>query len=857
MMEGSTSRSHRFQPVAPLPHKSQMIRLSRCLMLLGTTALLVLLSVSSANAKVSFSNDIRPILSNNCFQCHGPDGKSLEADLRFDVRESVIDAEAIVPGDPDKSPMIQHILSDDPDERMPPLKTRKKITPGELKLLRQWITEGAVYESHWSFLPISKPAVPTEKAGGAGNEIDAFIRARLKQEGLKPTEVAKPHALLRRLALDLTGLPPTSEQLARLAKDPAAFDVETIAKELLASPRYGEHMATPWLDAARYADSDGYESDPIRSMWPWRDWVVEAFNRNMPYDQFITEQLAGDLLPNSTLRQKLATGFNRNHRLNNEGGILPEEWLVEYICDRAETTATIFMGLTWGCARCHEHKFDPITQREYYQLYAFFNSIPEKGVGRGTNAPPSIEVPAVAHIEEYQTLLEKRVPAQAQMDALAKTPKFKKSYAAWLKGIGTDAKARKGLPGVLGKTDYKKWDASHKKQAREYFLTKVHASQDVRRELAALDKRIAELRRTGTRVMIMEEMAKARPSYVLKRGAYDQPLDEVTAITPAFLPPMDSSLPKNRLGLARWLTSPNHPLTARVAVNRIWEQFFATGLVKTQEDFGSQGAAPSHPKLLDYLAARFIESGWDVKALQLLIVNSATYQQSSVTTKSLLAIDPENRLLARGPRYRLSAAVIRDQALAASGLLVEQVGGKPVKPYQPDGLWREIIKGRVKYVPDTGDKLYRRSLYTLWRRAVKPPLMELLDSNLRDTCSVSTQRTNTPLQALLLLNDITFVEAARALATRMIKEGGDSEAERLRFGLRAVTGRNANDNELSLLSAELATQRSYFQDHPEAAAKLISTGKSKLDETLDPIELAAFTAVARVLLNLDETISKS
>lgn len=814
---------------------------------------------------ISFKNDIRPILSDKCFQCHGPDAGSRKADLRFDLRESAITDlggyAAIVPGSPDKSALMHRIESKDADEVMPPTEIHKPVKPRELTLLRQWINEGAEYEEHWAYTPIQRPVVPPETFGWAQNAIDAFIARKLRMEGLEPSPLASPEAILRRLSLDLTGLPPTPDFVGRHAGNiDQGLGVETAIRQLLASPKYGEHMAWAWLDAARYADSDGYESDPLRSMWPWRDWVVEAFNRNLPFDQFITEQLAGDLLPNPTLRQKLATGFNRNHRLNNEGGILPEEWIVEYVCDRAETAATVFMGLTWSCARCHDHKFDPITQRDYFQLFSFFNNLDEKGSVRGNNAPPAMDVPALEHFEEYSQLTEKITPLRTRLDALAKSPDFKAAHAAWLKEVATSPEVRKKIPGAAGTTDYKKWSATHKSAAREHYLVSIHAPAELRSAYLPLDRRISALRRSGSRVMVMEETAEPKQAFILARGAYDQPTDPVEAETPSFLPPMDPSLPRNRLGLAAWLTSPEHPLTSRVIVNREWERFFGMGLVKTQEDFGSQGEPPSHPELLDYLAAWFIDSGWDLKALHHLMVSSATYQQSAATSESLLAVDPENRLLARGPRYRLPAAVLRDQALAASGLLVDEPGGPPVKPYQPDGLWQEIIKGRVKYEPDSGKKLYRRSLYTLWRRAVKPPLMELLDSNLRDTCAVSTKRTNTPLQALLLLNDTTFVEAARELAVRMIRSTGrDREGkatERLAHGMHFVLGRDPTNEELTLLQEELNLQRSHFASHPEDARALVAVGEHAPPDDLAHIELAAYTAVARILLNLDESLSK-
>ncbi len=819
------------------------------------------LAPSAFPAEVKFNRDIRPILSDKCFTCHGPDGGAREADLRLDIRAEAIKA-GIVPGDPDASPVLQRILEEDPKERMPPRKTHKTVSPEEAAKLRQWIADGAEYQGHWAFIPVTEPEIPeVAQEDWPLNEIDRFILAKLESNGLKPSAKADRATVLRRVSLDLTGLPPSPDEVAAFLEDPSP-DQEALSKavdRLLASPQHGEHAAWRWLDAARYADSDGYESDPLRNMWPWRDWVVESINQNMPYDQFVIEQLAGDLLEDPSMRQLLATGFNRNHRLNNEGGILPEEWIVEYVCDRAETTATVFMALTWQCARCHDHKFDPIPQKDYYQLFAFFNTVPEDGRGRGANAaPPMMDVPALPHFEEYAALQPQITELEKQLAALKKDEGFAPAKKAWLEQLKADEEARQKLPRDLGKTPVEKWNGSLHRTAEDYFLRVAYEpGRPIARELGPLNQRSAALRQTGAKVMIMGEMEDdPRKSYILDRGAYDQPKEEVFPETPSALPPMDPNLPKNRLGLAQWLVEPDHPLTARVMVNRIWEQYFGTGIVKTQEDFGSQGELPSHPDLLDYLAWRFVQEGWDVKALRKLIVTSATYQQVSLVTPELLEIDPENRLLARGPRYRLPAAVIRDQALAASGLMVGTMGGEPVKPYQPEGLWKEIIKGRVVYKRDTGDALYRRSLYTLWRRAVKPPLMMLLDSNERDTCAVNARRTNTPLQALLLMNDITFVETARALATRMIQEGGDDEASRITHGMLLLTAREPSAEEADILVTEFANQLAHYQSHPEEAAELIAYGESKPAAGLDAAELAAYTNVARILLNLDETITK-
>ncbi len=834
-----------------------MFRTSMKRFTIGCAGLLGVLIGSTAVAKeVSFNRDVRPILSDKCFACHGPDSNARKADLRLDLRDSALTV--IEPGKIDESELIHRITASDPDEVMPPVKFHKKISKQEVGILRDWVEQGAPYESHWSFIPLAAVTPPQVQSGDVFNAIDQFVLARLQNAGLNPASQADRRTLIRRVTLDLTGLPPTPAEVDDFVNDSDPLDVAygKVVDRLLKSARYGEHMAYSWLDAARYADSDGYESDPLRNMWPWRDWVVWALNSNMPYDRFIIEQLAGDMLPGATMRQKLATGFNRNHRLNNEGGILPEEWLVEYVADRAETTATVFMGLTWGCARCHDHKYDPISQTDYYSLFAFFHKLPEQGSARGDrNAEPMMHSPPLPKIEEYEANQKALAPLKAEQSTLAAAQQFTAQLKEWI--VQLDDAQRKKLPKEIAPVAPDKWNAKQKAAARDYFLKNVHQeTATLQKQIAVWEKRQAALLKAGAKVMVMADMAQPRKTHVLIRGAYDRPGEEVAAETPSWLPPMKKSAPRNRLGLAQWLVDPQHPLTARVAVNRIWTHHFGAGLVKTPEDFGSQGESPSHPALLDYLAASFIESGWDVKGLHKLIVMSRSYRQSSGMSQELLARDPENRLLARGPRERLAAAVIRDQALFLGGLLVEEMGGPAVKPYQPDGLWREIIKGGPTYKRDTGSKLYRRSLYSLWRRAVKPPLMMLLDANERDTCRVSQKRTNTPLQALLLLNDVVFVEAARGMGSRMMLEGGTTEPERITWGMRLATSRPPTSEELKILQEELTSYRQSFQANAVAAKALVNIGESKPNETLAVDELAAYTALARLLLNLDETITK-
>jgi hypothetical protein len=807
--------------------------------------------------EVDFNRDIRPILSDKCFRCHGPDAEAREADLRLDLEDrakgDLGGYSAIVPGDPDDSELIYRVTEDYEDEVMPPPKINKPVTPDEIAKLREWISEGAPYDTHWAFKPVEKQPIPElSNPEWCRNEIDYFILSQLEEAGLQPSAEANAQTLRRRVALDLTGLPPGS-----MVND-SNESYGTFVDRLMQSEHYGEHMAWRWLDAARYADSDGYESDPMRTMWPWRDWVVEAYNRHMPYDQFIVEQLAGDMLDDPDMRQILATGFNRNHRLNNEGGIDPEEWLIEYVADRAETTATVFMGLTLQCARCHDHKFDPISQKNYYEMFAYFHQLPELGSGRGaTNAPPMMHVSALPQLNRLEKLVEQLNPFEKKLMAEADTAEFAAAHASWLKNLEVNEDAFTALPSELTKISRTKWSKDVKQSARTYFLRNHYeAVGDLRARMKPLEKKANKLKKTGAKVMVMGDMEEPRTTYILQRGSFDKPAGEVSANTPDFLPAMDASLPANRLGLAQWLVDPKHPLTARVAVNRLWESFFGIGLVKTSEDFGSQGEPPSHPKLLDYLAQRFIESGWNIQAMQKLIVSSASYRQSSVLTSDSLQRDPDNRLLARGPRYRLPAAVIRDQALAVSGLLVKTVGGPPVKPYQPEGLWKEVIKGMEEYERDTGEKLYRRSLYNLWRRAVKPPLLMILDANGRDTCSVNFGQTNTPLQALLLLNDVTFVETARAFAARMISEGGDTEAGRIAYGMNLLLNRYPSNEETTILVDELQSQYQRFEEDPEAAKIFLEVGEFQPGPNFLTTELAAYTSVARVLLNLDETLTK-
>ncbi len=958
-----------------------------------------MLAAAAACAQpVEFNRDIRPILSDKCFQCHGPDAKTKNIPLRLDV-ETEAKAKAIVPGQPDQSELIRRITSDSKAKRMPPVYTGHSVSATEVATLRRWIAEGAAWQAHWSFIPPRKAAVPT-----GVDPIDHFIRERLSKQNLKPAPEASRETLLRRLTLDLTGLPPAPAELTAFLKDTSPKAYEKAVDRLLSSPRYGERMAARWLDAARYADSNGYQYDGERSMWRWRDYVIESFNRNKPFDQFTVEQVAGDLLPNATREQILATGFNRNHRINTEDGIIPEEYAVEYVVDRVETTSTVFLGLTLGCARCHNHKYDPLSQQDFYRFYAFFNNVPE--IGRGIkygNSHPYIPAPTAAQEKQLAALnaqmaqLEKELakhraqpvaaanyrPSVAldyEQQFPAKEPRVAGMAGQWDiddrftlsakvhsesvpdgpiltrmvdspkgKGYGLHAdhgkvhvhltsvyaddatrvetepvlkagawqtvtvtydgsKMASGIhiyvDGVavkhktLNETLYRPFTNAHAvfpqplrigmgwgkerrfngeiDQARAWarILTVPQiegvagvgdtariarwsyfenaAPLPVREMWLALGKlewQREKLESSFPTVMVMAERPQRRDTFLLIRGAYDKPGEKVEPGVPSALPPLPAGETNNRLGLARWMTSRSNPLLARVTVNRFWQMYFGTGLVKTTEDFGQQGEWPSHPELLDWMALEFMDSGWDVKALQKRIVMSATYRQASQATPELTQLDPENRLLARGPRVRLPAEMIRDQALAAASLLVDKVGGPSVKPYQPAGLWKEITMQDGDYEPGSGEDLYRRSLYTFWRRTVAPPMMLNFDSAMRESCTVRENKTNTPLQALNLMNDVTFLEAARNLGALMLKEG-------LNEGFRRILARAPRPAEVEILKSSLAYHRDYFSDAAKAA-EYLKQGAAPVDAKVNPRELAAHMAVASLLLNLDEAVTKN
>jgi hypothetical protein len=965
-------------------------------------ALLLVLAIPALSQQIEFNRDIRPILSDRCFACHGPDAATRKTTLRFDLESAA--RPAIAPGDPAHSKLYQRISATN-STRMPPTYSHKEpLTPAQIALIRTWIEQGAKWQPFWSFSPPHKPTIPNASLPNwPRNPIDNFILARLDRERLHPSPEAPPEALIRRVSLDITGLPPTPAEVDAFLNDRSAAAYEHVVDRLLASPRYGERMAFRWMEAARYGDTNGYQTDGARDMWRWRDWVIAAFNRNMPYDQFTVEQLAGDLLPNPTRDQLIATGFNRNQRTTGEGGIIPEEYRVEYVADRAQTTSIVWLGLTTGCARCHDHKFDPISQKDFYRLFAYFNQIPnERGFAWNYgNEEPLVKAP-LPDQEAKLARMDSEI-ARTRQSLEAQQPLIEQSQAKWEKTLKNapdwlpkenlvfhndpveqfDGKRVLEFPGdsmdfgYMQPFTFAAWinpdsnDSCILSHSDDYFegsghglyildgkirlhlifrwtdlgirvesaapiqlhkLQHVAVTYDGKRRAAgvhiyidgqpvpvkilfddnneplskkktpirigagggkrfigsigsvrvynaALSAReinvlvepqsisqiaaISAANRTETQsdklafcflstaapenvralrealakqqaardafynsiptVMIMADSPQPRPTFVLKRGAYDAPGEPVTPGVPEVLPQLRPEWPNNRLGLARWIVDPQNPLTARVTVNRLWQSFFGVGIVKTVDDFGSQGEWPVHPELLDWLATQFIESGWDVKALIKTMVMSAAYRQSSVITPELLERDPENRLLARGPRYRLGPEVIRDQALFVSGLLVEKLGGPSVKPHQPAGLWQELAGGKG-YVEDTGEGLYRRSLYTYWKRTAPPPFMATFDSPNREQCSVYENRTNSPLQALELMNDITFLEAADKLADRMIREGGTTPAQRLAYGYRLVLAKYPDTQHARILGQAL--------QHSD------------------------YKSVASLLLNMDETITK-
>ncbi len=834
---------------------------------------------ASTPRPVDYVRDIQPILSDNCYACHGPDAQARKAKLRLDTQAAAkLDRggwAAVIPGDAEESEIILRIFTEDEDDVMPPTKSHLTLSQAQKDLLQRWIAEGAPWAEHWSFVRPQMPSLPeVSDPSWPRNAIDRFVMARLDREGLGPSPTAPSETLLRRLSLDLTGLPPTPAERGEFLDEDSKAWSKSIER-LLASPRYGERMAWPWLDAARYADSNGYQGDQDRSMWPWRDWVVNAFNENLPFDQFTVQQLAGDLLENPTQGQRLATGFLRNHMINGEGGRIPEENRVEYIFDQLETVSTTWLGLTMNCCRCHDHKFDPLTNENYFELFAFFNQTEVTGAGGSPHSAPVMAAPDVLQAAEILRL--QGALAELELQGGERRQALLEEQAAWeLQAMESlqSGQWRVLRPTALEADQEESALLETKRQELQAALSvastdrsaqqakcvaDAHRAQDVfygeiADQSASHRTQLEQLENAVPQVMVMEASLDHRKTFLLNRGLYNQPRAEVQAGVPGFLPALTKDSEPDRLDLAKWLVSPENPLTARVVVNRLWAQVFGIGLVKTTDNFGAQGERPSHPELLDWLALEFVNSGWDVKHMLRLMVNSATYRQASTRSEELQARDPQNRLLARGARYRLPSWMIRDAALQVSGLLVDRQGGEGVFPYQPAGVWQEFTFGTRTYVPDEGEGLHRRSLYTFWRRIVAPTTF--FDAATRQACSVSELRTNTPLHALATLNDTTYVEAARALAQELLQGAGADENQRIESAFLRILARKPVAAETELLVGSLSRLRDQYARSPGEAQALLDVGAVPRDTTLDAIEHAAWTNLALALLNLDEAITK-
>ncbi len=805
-----------------------------------------------AERTVQYARDIQPILSGNCFGCHGPDVKARKAGLRLDIPELAMKslksgARAIVPGDPKNSELVARIYATD-SEIMPPKGSHKKLKAAEKKLLKRWIEEGAEYQPHWAFTAPRRPALPVPKTKGwVRNPIDRFVLARLEKEGLQPAPEADRYALARRVSLDLTGLPPTVEAVDMFINDKSPEAYEKYVDRLLASPSYGERWAQLWLDLARYADSNGYADDAPRTIWKYRDWVIDALNRNLPFDQFTVEQLAGDLLPSPSTSQLLATAFHRNTLTNDEGGTDDEEFRTAAVVDRVNTTMQVWMGLTMACAQCHDHKYDPISQEEYFRFYALFNQTEDsdKPDNRPVLATPTPEQ------EKRKAKLEAEIAAARKDLATLELPAVLECWEADLK--------RDKLPPQLVKileTDRARRTPAQHAELAKYRRALSPGYNRADQRLKALQKQLAAARPVTTPIMRELPEKQRRKTRIHNRGNFLDQGKEVTPGVPAIFPPLPKDRPADRLALARWLVDPANPLTARVAVNRYWEQLFGVGLVENSEDYGIRGKPPAHPELLDWLATEFVALKWDSKKLLRLIATSATYRQSSRVTPALVERDPDNRLLARGPRFRSAAEVIRDQALFVSGLLSPKMGGPPVRPPRPKLKLNAAFGGATDWETSPGEDKVRRALYTFWRRTTPYPSMVTFDAPGRNVCSVNRPRTNTPLQALVTLNDPVYVEAAQALARRMVREGGPGVSDRARYGFRLCLARPPRPEELRRLTELYERARAKYAASPKEAAQLATQPIGPLPPGMDPVEVAAWTVVGNVMLNLDEMFAK-
>jgi hypothetical protein len=816
----------------------------------------LILAPARAADTVSYSRDIKPLLAGRCYACHGPDEGKRKAKLRLDVRDVAV-KKAIKPGDSAHSPLVQRVGSTDPDEVMPPPHSKKaSLSAPQVDLLRRWIDQGAKFDVHWAYVKPARPAPPAVKnAAWVHNPIDHFIAARHEQLGLQRAREADRVTLLRRLFFDLIGLPPTPQEVDLFVKDTAPDAYEKLVERLLESPHFGERMALYWLDLVRYADTGGYHSDNHRDVALFRDYVISAFNKNKRFDQFTIEQLAGDLLPEATTEQKVASGYNRLLMTTEEGGAQAKEYMAKYSADRVRNVSGVWLASTMGCCECHNHKFDPFLSREFYQLAAFFADVKEIAVGRQEQTP----LPTPKQAEEVRKADHEIAEARAALERL--TPEVEAGRAAWEKRLHDDPKARQGLPPQVVKA--LEVDPTKRTAAQRDLLVKHYRT--IAPELAAVRQRLAQAEAHKQQLMqaipqtLVTVSVPPRTMRVLPRGNWlDDSGDVVQPATPAFLPPLGvNGRRATRLDLARWLVSRDNPLTARVFVNRLWKLTFGQGLVKSADDFGTQGTLPSHPELLDFLAAEFMDSGWDVKHMLRLVVLSNTYRQSSAASRLLRERDPGNAFLARQGRFRLDAEMVRDNALAVSGLLVRKVGGPSVKPYQPAGYWSYMNFPTREWYHDKGEGLYRRGLYTYWCRTFLHPSLLAFDASTREECTAERPRSSTPLQALVLLNDPEYVEAARVFAEHIVRKGGADTSSRIRWAYKRALSRDPLPQESKVLEELLTRHRSQFKADPEAARKLIATGDAPVAADLDPAELAAWTSAARVLLNLHETIMRS
>jgi hypothetical protein len=797
---------------------------------------------------IEFNRDVRHILSDHCFACHGPDKNQRKADLRLDTEEG---SRAVVAGERE---LVRRISHADPKKRMPPAKFGKPLSDREIETLRLWVAQGAKYQKHWSLLTAQRQAMPPVKDGKPANAVDNFILARLQDEGLRPAAEADRRTLIRRLSFDLLGLPPTPQEVDAFVADQAPDAYEKLVDRLLASKHYGERMAMYWLDLVRFADTAGYHSDNHRDITLFRDYVINSFNENKRFDRFTIEQLAGDLLPNPTIEARIASGYNRLLMTTEEGGSQAKEYLAKYAADRVRNASVVWLGLTMGCAECHDHKFDPIQTRDFYQFAAFWADVKEVAVGR----QPQDKLPSQEQTRQLKEVDEQ--VAAVQKELAATTPALEAAQAAWEKSL--DEKGLKALPKEIAAIIQLPADQrndKHKQMLAAHYRGIAPLLDGARKKLADLQKQKQDLERTIPTTLTTSAVPP-RMMRVLPRGNWLD--DSGDVIAPAVPPSLAPALKvadrrANRLDLAEWMTSAENPLVARVFVNRIWKLMFGQGLVKTLDDFGSQGAWPTHPELLDWLAVEFRESGWDVKKLVKLLVMSNTYKQSSLSSPMLQQRDPYNTLLARQGRFRIDAEMVRDKALAVSGLLVKKIGGASVKPYQPPGYWSLLNFPKRDYLNDHGEDQYRRGLYTYWCRTFPHPSLTTFDAPSREECTVERPRSNTPLQALVLLNDPSYVEAARALAERILREGGSDVQPRIQFAYRQVLCRQASPEEGRIVAALLQKHLQQFQADKKAAEELLTVGDRPAAKDLDAAELAAWTSVARVLLNLHETITRN